>query len=97
MQLTSSVVQATSSVTTIPADSGATRPLIYRGTTYQIPLQRASHTTAQEQAGLAQLVGNRLMYRGATYDMVPASLLEAIVPKIMRQLIYRGTTYLKAI
>ncbi len=96
MQLTSSVVQATSSVTTIPADSGATRSLIYRGTTYQIPLQRVSHT-AQEQGGVAQLVSNRLMYRGATYDIVPVSLLEAIVPKTMRQLIYRGTTYLKAI
>ncbi len=72
------------------------RLLVYRGATYHILQQRVNNAD-QEQARLAQLVGKRLMYRGATYEIFPASLLEVIVPKTMRQLIYRGTTYLKAI
>jgi hypothetical protein len=96
MQLTSSVYQRTNSVMNIPADSPVTHTLVYRGVTYQIPQQRVSRA-AQEQARLAQLIGKRLIYRGATCGIVRTSIPEAIAPKPMHRLIYRGTTYLKAV
>ncbi|MBD2460288.1 DUF4278 domain-containing protein [Oscillatoria sp. FACHB-1407] len=96
MQLMSSIFPRPNSAKNISTDSSTTHTLIYRGAIYQIPQQRVKRATrVQEQ--FAQRVEKQLVYRGAAYEIAPASIPEAIAPTTIHRLIYRGATYLKAI
>jgi Domain of unknown function (DUF4278) len=96
MQSMSFSAQDTHPVANNSANSSAMHTLVYRGVTYQGPQQQVNRTV-QAQARLAQLVGKRLIYRGVTYEIGSALVSEAIAPKTMQRLIYRGETYLKAV
>lgn len=77
----------TNSTTTQPKSEF--RTLIYRGMTYKVPKRRSVEALDR----LAQIAGQRLIYRGETYQIVPTTAPTAAVATEVRQLTYRATTY----
>jgi hypothetical protein len=73
-----------------PAVAESTQKLIYRGMTYDVPQCAVPAYTPQEKL---RLIGKRLSYRGATYEIKPALMTATSAPKVSQKLCYRGVTF----
>lgn len=97
MNLVSWISQLTSdSISSSSRKSDNTHTLIYRGCVYEVPKQQC-HNPNFVQKQITYLLGKKLIYRGTTYQILPAEKPAMAAPKKVHRLIYRGFTYEKAI
>jgi len=95
MQLMSFFSQAMNYIAANTAQLPATHKLMYRGVSYHMPQPRMN--SAETSAMVAPLMGKRLLYRGASYEIGSTLPTAKAEPTKVYRLTYRGTSYLKTL